>query len=258
VKNEEFYIGYQPEAPKKISGFVKRIILGIFILLVAAGALLAYYQRKFSSGIFEFGSNKEYNGIYTNIPVPSIKIINQKDATGNLINTNLVLVGFGKHGAESAIEEFEKRNHYSLTGMQVKFKGDLIFGKGKFLLSLSDENPVAGFSESNQSADKMIPDGDISIQGEIIDPKCYFGVMKPGRGKVHRECAIRCISGGIPPVFRTHKSEGGFEYFLIKGKNGEAINDQVLPFVADHISITGKLFQWGDWKVIYADDFSGK
>jgi len=26
----------------------------------------------------------------------------------------------------------------------------------------------------------------MTLQGEIIDPKCYFGVMKPGKGKIHR------------------------------------------------------------------------
>lgn len=40
--------------------------------------------------------------------------------------------------------------------------------------------------------------GSISLLREIIDPKCYFGVMKPDYGKVHRSCAIRCIAGGIP------------------------------------------------------------
>lgn len=27
--------------------------------------------------------------------------------------------------------------------------------------------------------------------------------MKPGEGKAHRACAIRCIAGGIPPVSTT-------------------------------------------------------
>lgn len=42
----------------------------------------------------------------------------------------------------------------------------------------------------------------MTLEDEIIDPKCYFGVI-PGKGKIHRSCAIRCISDGIPPVLAT-------------------------------------------------------
>ena len=42
----------------------------------------------------------------------------------------------------------------------------------------------------------------MDVKGEIVDPKCFFGVMKPGEGKPHKDCAIRCILGGIPPVLK--------------------------------------------------------
>ena len=40
-----------------------------------------------------------------------------------------------------------------------------------------------------------------TLIGEIVDSKRYLGVMNPGNGKVHRDCAVRCLSGGIPPIF---------------------------------------------------------
>ena len=68
-----------------------------------------------------------------------------------------------------------------------------------------------------------------SIKGEIVDSKCYFGAMRPGFGKTHRACAVRCISGGIPPVLAATNYEGDVNYFLIRGSNKEAINKEVLP-----------------------------
>jgi hypothetical protein len=29
----------------------------------------------------------------------------------------------------------------------------------------------------------------MTLTGEIVDSKCYLGVMNPGQGKVHRDCA---------------------------------------------------------------------
>ena len=40
----------------------------------------------------------------------------------------------------------------------------------------------------------------VMLRGEIVDSKCYLGVMNPGEGTVHRDCAARCLSGGLPPM----------------------------------------------------------
>lgn len=93
---------------------------------------------------------------------------------------------------------------------------------------------------------------DISLSGEILDPKCYFGAMKPAEGKIHKSCAIRCISGGIPPIFRT-KSNNSNQYYILLGKAGQAINKEVLPYVAEHISITGKTNKFSNWDVLYVN-----
>ena len=250
MEREEFYIGYLNKTPKGISGFVKGIVLLVFVLMICGGFFLAKQQRKFSNAVFEYGSDKEYTGVYSGVPVPSIKIINQRDSTGNILNMNIPLVGYGKHGAESAIEKYEKENSVSLSGMVVTFKGDLIYGDVKTLLSLSAEAPIIKFENTNQLPDEMIFISDSVLHGEIIDPKCYFGVMKPGFGKVHRECAIRCISGGIPPVFRAKQGNGAYNYFILLGENGERINQEVLPYVADKVELKGKLFQWGNWMIL--------
>jgi hypothetical protein len=57
--------------------------------------------------------------------------------------------------------------------------------------------------------------GLIKINGEIIDPKCYFGVMKPGKGKPQCDCAIRCILGGITPMLVVKNEQGDANYYLL-------------------------------------------
>lgn len=250
---KEFYIGYLPNAPEKTSRFIRNIIICIFLLMMAGGSFLAMRQRQFSSAVFEYGSNKVYTGIYSNTPIPSVRIINQKDTSGKLININIPLVGYGKHGAHNAIESFENQNAVSLNNKLVTFKGDLIYGEGKILLSLNKDTPIMQVTETNNKPTETTFITDTTLKGEILDPKCYFGVMKPGLGKIHRECAIRCISGGIPPVFRTIGPANKYIYYLLLGKKGEPINQQVLPFVADQIQLKGSLFQWQNWMILQCD-----
>ena len=42
--------------------------------------------------------------------------------------------------------------------------------------------------------------GPVTVSGEIVDSKCFLGVMVPGAGKTHKECASLCLRGGIPPA----------------------------------------------------------
>jgi len=96
-----------------------------------------------------------------------------------------------------------------------------------------------------------------TFEGEILDPKCYFGVMKPGEGKIHKSCAIRCISGGIPPILRV-VSENKNEYFVLLGENGEKINSQILDKIAEKTQITGQHGKRNGWNYIYTNPQSIK
>ena len=69
--------------------------------------------------------------------------------------------------------------------------------------------------------------GTFQLNGEVLDPKCYFGVMKPGHGKPHRDCAIRCIAGGIIPVFWVRNEKGEADYYLILDAKGKKMNDEL-------------------------------
>ena len=170
----------------------------------------------------------------------------------NNLSITLPLVGYGKHGAETAIMELEKEKGVSLNGKEVTLKGTLIYGDGKIILQVDkNDDPIINIGAESTVELQRKDLGTQTIRGEIIDPKCYFGVMKPGEGKVHRDCAIRCILGGIPPVLHVENEKGESNYYLIVGPNGEKMNEAVQDFVAEPVSIEAKVVQQDDWIILY-------
>ena len=95
--------------------------------------------------------------------------------------------------------------------------------------------------------------GQQTLVGEIVDSKCYLGVMNPGQLTPHRACAVRCISGGIPPVLLVRQKAGPPLYFLLVSSDGRAVNKQVLDMVAEPVQITGDVERQGELLVLRAD-----
>jgi hypothetical protein len=95
--------------------------------------------------------------------------------------------------------------------------------------------------------------GSGAVLGEITDPKCLFGVMKPGEGKPHRSCAARCIAGGIPPVLKTTAPDGQTQYYLLAGEKGQPVNAEILPYVGESVQVCGDIYRVGDWLLLYKD-----
>jgi hypothetical protein len=248
MKNE-FYIGYQPQATKQIASFIKKVIAVVGIGVCVIALLLASNQRKFSPSVFDYGINSTVEGYYSEKPVPHIAVPLGINSGGKELFQNVLLVGFGKAGATNVMTKLRSRKGKSLEGAKIELTGFMIYGNGKALLQITEEDNsnivfLAGATAPVQILDTA---GVTTLNGEIVDPKCYFGVMKPGEGKTHRSCAIRCIAGGIPPVFHASDRE---EYFLIVNENWQPVNEEVLNLVGDQITITGKEIVWNDWRIL--------
>ncbi|HJS55813.1 MAG TPA: hypothetical protein VJ765_14770 [Chitinophagaceae bacterium] len=247
MSSSEFYIGWQTKAPVSFVKHVRRVLLILFAVALIVGFLLSTNQKKFSTANFEFGKLTEVKGVFYSSPVPMLKVFDE-----NNLSITLPLVGYGKHGAETAIMELEKEKGISLNGKEVTLKGTLIYGEGKTLLQVDkNDNPLVNIGAVSTVQLQQKDLGNQIIRGEIIDPKCYFGVMKPGEGKVHRDCAIRCILGGIPTVLHVQNEKGKSNYYLIVGPNGEKMNEAVQDFVAEPVSIEAKVVQQDDWIILY-------
>jgi len=77
--------------------------------------------------------------------------------------------------------------------------------------------------------------------------------MNPGQLTTHRACAIRCISGGIPPVLLVRQTNGAPLYFLLVSPGGRPVNKQVLDLVAEPVEITGDVQRQGELLILQAD-----
>jgi hypothetical protein len=252
-----FYIGWMAKAPKLFSRFTKKYLLTILPFIILLAAILALSQKKFGTGNFEFGQLTEVTGVYFSKPVPCIKIISGKDIWGNLAYLTIPLVGYGKHGAAGVMADIETVKNITLNEKKLTLKGTLIYNDGKTILQVNkNDSPVTNISSATTSSE-LLPVkkelGLFKVKGEIIDPKCYFGVMKPGDGKVHRDCAIRCILGGIPPMLAVRNDRGESNYYILLGPNGEPMNQAVQDFVGEPVEITAKLVQYDDWIIAYVE-----
>ena len=250
--DKPFYIGWQDKMPNDQKNYLKRFILLIFIGLPLLAIAIVYAQKGFNNHIFEFGISTELTGIYYDKPIPIIEIESSNNA--KISSSHVLLVGYGKHGAEGILKQIEA-THESLNGKKITIEGTLIQGEGKSLLELTKkENSLIKIHNDKRLISKPKKPQDFkTFKGEILDPKCYFGVMKPAEGKIHKSCAIRCISGGIPPILRVVSDNDKNDYFILLGENGEKINQQILDKVAENTSISGRHGKLNGWNYIYTN-----
>ena len=248
---DEFFVGYIPDATQQTSFILRKIIISVGVVVVMIGITLSLSQREFSTANFEYGKFTTVEGYLFSNPLPHLKIKRGVDSTGMSSYQTVLLVGEGKAGANKTIKEYETQLG-RMEGQLIKLQGQLIHGHHKVLLQLSAEK-LPQRMEHDQVLEPMLLKevSETNISGEIVDPKCYFGVMKPGEGKPHRSCAIRCITGGIPPVFHVN---GLSEYYLLLDENLQPVNQRILDIVGDNITLHGKAYQFDDWKIFLLDE----
>jgi hypothetical protein len=148
----------------------------------------------------------------------------------------ILLARGGKFGAPDAA--------LKLDGKLVRLSGLLLERDGIRLLEVAKVEPVpvaGGNQRALLAASALVQRGRVTLRGEIVDIKCWLGRMKPGDGRTHRACAQFCIAGGIPPVLVTRDPAGVERRYLLTSPEGGAINDAVLPYVAEVVEVDGTL-----------------
>jgi len=238
----DFYVGYAPRAPVAVARFIRRVIVLLGLLGVAIALALVTGQMPLANSAFEYGKMRKFEGIIDARPYPTLLVVRPGEVESGDKHSRYLLVAPGKHGADYLVAGFD--------GIAVRLKGQLIYRERATMIEIEPGSIAA----MNSSAATQAPTADlgaIAVTGEIVDSKCYLGVMNPGSGKVHRDCAARCISGGVPPIFVTLD---GQEQFLLVGPDRNAIAPDVLrEFVAEPISITGEVLRRGETRMLRVD-----
>jgi hypothetical protein len=231
----EFYVGYLPKAPSGIARKMKGLIVVLFVAAATCAIGFAALQRTYARSFFESGKERTFEGVIESSPYPTL--LSSPDAA-NFNALRYLLVAKGKHGAESEVAAY--------VGKSVRLRGTLIYRDDQKMIALSGGSiAVLGDTQQNQVAPKNL--GEFDLVGEIVDSKCYLGNMNPGNGKVHRDCAVRCLSGGIPPVFATNDFNGSPAVLLLTGPNQKRLpRGAFLDRVAQPMRIHGRIVQIGN------------
>lgn len=248
-KQDEFYVPYiEGSIGPKTKRTVKRFVLIAVLIIVLGAVIFSAFQNPFKNSSFELTSTTSITGTFHEQPYPMLSV-----EIDDSRYKNIVLLGFGKSSVNPYLEQIRTEVN-DLNGQTLTIEGNLIYYNGKTLMQItSDEKVSLGPKDKSQIPGSAKGLGEMTLEGEIIDPKCYFGVMKPGKGKIHRSCAVRCISGGIPPVLATTDENSISEYYLLTDMAGNAINGQVLPYIGKPASITGIVERLEDWYVFRID-----
>jgi len=246
---DEFYVGYEPKAPGRLARSTKRVVAGLIALAAVVPLLLVFGQSRFLPSSFEYQQYRNFEGVIEESPAPSL-LVKRPGATDLLpAFSRYVLAAPGKHGVSSQMRGRQ--------GTRVQLQGSLIYREGLTMIEVVPGTMHPLSLPAQSSKDLAIPGnidlGSHTLTGEIVDSKCYFGVMNPGNGKVHRDCAVRCISGGLPPAFLVRSEDGKAIVLLLQGSDGRQINQEVLDHVAEPLQIRGQAIRSGDTLILRAE-----
>jgi hypothetical protein len=214
---------------------MKVVIVLLFAAVATCAIGFAALQRTYARSFFESGKERTFEGVIEASPYPTL--LSSPDVA-NSSPLRYLLVANGKHGADSQVDAY--------VGKRVRLRGRLIYRDDQKMIALSGGSiATRGDAEQNQVAPKNL--GEFDLVGEIVDSKCYLGNMNPGNGKVHRDCAVRCLSGGIPPVFATNDFNGSPAVLLLTGPNQKRLpREAFLDRVAQPTRIHGRVMQIGN------------
>jgi hypothetical protein len=227
----EFYVGYSP-MPAGLKRTIRRVVTALGGLVLGVAALLIVAQHPFADATFEFQNYREFRGSLVAEPYPTLAIPGQ--------GLPWLLVGPGKHGVGDM---------RSLDGREVRLTGERVIHGDDHMIELQRTLlPSGPASAPLPSRDREGAVANVQLTGEVVDSKCYFGVMNPGAGKVHRDCAVRCISGGIPPAFLVRDSSGNTATLLLANWSRD-----LLQHIAEPVTIRGRLVRSSGRLILYQE-----
>jgi hypothetical protein len=233
-RTDEFYVGYLPKAPPNQARHTVIVVLVHLIVGMIVATIVVARMRDPGQGTWDTSRPRDFAGRLVKRPYPLLL-----DDRGRA----LLMVDFGKRGAQRRVQSLPDGAHLTVNGF-------LLDRDGRQMVECSPEESAVRADHLPPAPASLIRSGDrITLVGEIVDSKCFLGAMKPGEGKTHKACAVRCISGGIPPVLVCWDGAGRTTYYLLADTQGGPVGDWVLPLVGEHVEVTGDLAGLGDLRV---------
>jgi len=235
---DEFYVGYATARPPRLAKFVSAVVAVIGCGAVAGAGLIALGHRPLEGGVFEFGHSQSFSGTIVEQPYPALKT--DGAASGDPWP---LLVAQGKHGADDLVA--------GLDGQHVSLTGTRILRGGRMVIELAASPVIDSASAVVHHVDEAATGERLELTGEVVDSKCFMGVMVPGDGKTHRDCAALCLRGGISPALLVRDQAGASALVLLAGDHGEQLGPRLSQFAGDTVDVTGLVERVGGWPVMH-------
>ncbi|HEU5217822.1 MAG TPA: Rieske (2Fe-2S) protein, partial [Gemmatimonadales bacterium] len=233
-----FYVGYLPNADPRLARHTRGAVAAIGLIAAGTMVVSALAQPPFAAATFDYGHALPVVGRISALPYPTLSV---REGAGV---TRYLLAAAGKHGAASIAAPFD--------GRMVRVLGSLIRRGNSSMLEIAEIQP----SESDSIAPATFEQTDLgrfTLTGEIVDSKCWLGVMNPGEGKTHLDCAVRCLSGGLPPMLLIRDSAGAERHLLLTDANGAPMPRSILPAVGRPVAVEGTVVREGSLLFLRAD-----
>ncbi len=243
---DEFFLGYAPPMPPRLARFITRVVIGLAGGGLAWAVTVAAGHARLEGGTFEFGHPQPFAGTIVERPYPALR----SEAGDSDAMPWLLLVAPGKHGADALVRGLDGRRA-TLMGTRVRRGAHTMIEVDPASIVLGE---APGFSPTVAALRAESSGGrPVTVRGEIVDSKCFLGVMVPGSGKTHKDCASLCLRGGIPPALYVEDRDGGSVLMLLTGTSGEPIGAHALRVVGEAIDMTGIIERQGGWLVLRTD-----
>ena len=224
--NDGFYIGYETPVPPRARPLVYGAVALILSIAVGLSVVLVASQAPFANSSFAFGRADVFTGLVRFDPHPVLE-------SGG---SRMLLVAPGKHGADDIMRPFDSR--------VVALRGAQIARDGQRMIEVIPDS----ISETAATVPAFVLGGAMdlgerTVHGEIVDAKCYLGVMNPGEGPGHRDCAVACLRGGLPPMLAVRSDTGIVVLFALVSPEGAPLGRGLASWAGKPVTITGRL-QW--------------
>jgi len=239
----EFFIGWQEPLPPRLGRRTRAVAAAGLALALGVGLLVAAAQKPFAEAIFEYGRPRTFTGRLQAGPIP-ILWVSPPDRHPQVASAGYALATPGKHGAAGWAGPWE--------GRTVRLRGTLIRRGGRGMIEV-EPGSIEAWEGSAPPLPVGVRLGSAAIDGVIADAKCWLGVMNPGEGKVHRDCAVRCLAGGLPPLL-LGSAPAGKNYWL-SGPEGRAVGAKILDRVAEPVRLRGEVVRFDDQLVFEVESY---
>ncbi len=229
VDEDPFYVGYQANAPQPVARFTRLAAVTLLVLVGFLMTAFALAQRTFGPSTYEFGISRTLAGTIRAAPFPILEVAD----SGETVRRYL-LAAPGKFGAQAVAKSWD--------GRRVRLTGQLAYRGNGRLLEIASVTEAEGDPAPVQAPVSL---GSFRLDGEIVDSKCYMGVMNPGLGRSHRGCAARCLSGGTTPLFAARNLEGAAVELIMVNERMEPL-PPLDRIAGRRLTLTGRVLRQGE------------